>query len=124
RASRDTKYCSGSRSRRFGRGRTALIVFRPSRPSGSPPFTGGCPPFDDPEVDGRHHRGQVLDMTELTERLEQFESRLRSMESDLYELPALAREARATTAAAPIATPFPRPERKPTPEPGFFATAT
>ena len=57
-------------------------------------------------------------MTELTERLEQFESRLRSMESELYELRRLARGAQATPLSEPFAmTPIPPLEREREPEP-------
>jgi uncharacterized membrane protein len=55
-------------------------------------------------------------MTELTERLEQFESRLRSMESELYELRSIAREAareaRAATTPATTITPLPPIQRE------------
>jgi uncharacterized membrane protein len=48
-------------------------------------------------------------MTELTERLEQFESSLRSMESELYELRRLAHADRPAASIPTIATPIFRP---------------
>src|SRR5207302_8660674 len=107
------------RSRRCGRGRTPVIVF-------GTPFTGHEPPFIEDCVDVGARRSDVPFMTELTDRLEQFEHRLRSMETELYELRSLARLAETTPEPEPqpeqplweLITPEPAAE--PAPAPTFF----
>jgi hypothetical protein len=57
-----------------------------------PPFNERSPPPDDFRVDAVRPGAKSPGMTELSERLDSFEHRLRTMETELYELRRLARK--------------------------------
>jgi uncharacterized membrane protein len=100
-----------------------------------PPLNERSPPPVEFRVDESRREGKPQSMTELMDRLNNYEHRLRSMETELYELRRLARQAQQPapepqpavwqTLDLPLPEPKPqpqaatRPQREPTPVPVY-----